>query len=217
MSEEATAEATQGNTETAAANEPWLPEDLRENEALADFKEPGELAKAYVDKLTALSELEGQEKPPEKPDDYKLELEDKDALKNMQALAHKSGLTQSQAANFAKELQEINTQLEADQEKALTEAREAAETSLKKDWGDGFDGNLEAAKKVVRTLGDENFAKWLDETALGDVVPFVRFAHKVSTLLSEDSLVEGGHKAEPKNRNEEGDPVLHYPTMEKGK
>lgn len=191
----------------------FLPEELKGNELLSGYKTPAELANAFIEKHTAHTELTGKYAAPESPDAYKLEIENAEESKAFREMAHRLGMPQDMAQGLAEEMNRVNTEMNEAQEKILSEAREAAVASLKKDWGDSFDANVEGAKKIVRTLGDENLSKWLDETQLGDVVPFVRFCQKVSTLISEDSLEEGGHKTEP-TRTEDGRLMLGYPSME---
>lgn len=214
MDEETTVDPAQDNTEAPVDEKTsFLPDDLQGNEALTGFKDPGELATAYLEKTTAYDELEKGHKPPDTPDAYELEIENEDDLKVFRQVSHESGLTQKQAVALAGKLAEINKANEAEHEKALKDARTEAEASLKKDWGDAFDANVEGAKKIVRTIGDENLSKWLDDTHMGDIIPLIRFCYKVSTLISEDSLEEGGHKTEPQ-RTEDGRPMLNYGSME---
>ena len=214
MGDEVTPDAAQDNTDSVTEESTsFLPEDLQGNELLSEYKTPAELANAFIEKHTAHTELAGKYAAPESPDAYKLEIENAEESKAFREMAHRLGMPQAMAQSLAEEMNKVNTEMNETQEKVLGEARDAAVESLKKDWGDDFDGKVEGAKKIVRTLGDENLAKWLDETHLGDVVPFVRFCQKVSTLISEDSLEEGGHKVEPE-RSEDGRLMLKYATME---
>jgi len=214
MGDEVTTDPVQDNTDPEPEESTsFLPEDLQGNELLSGYKTPAELANAFIEKHTAHTELTGKYAAPESPDAYKLEIENAEESKAFREMAHRLGMPQDMAKGLAEEMNRVNTEMNEAQEKVLGEAREAAVESLKKDWGDDFDGKVEGAKKIVRTLGDENLAKWLDETNLGDVVPFIRFCQKVSTLISEDSLEEGGHKTEPA-RTEDGRPMLRYSSME---
>jgi hypothetical protein len=214
MGDEVTTETVQDNTDAVTEESTsFLPEDLQGNELLSGYKTPAELANAFIEKHTAHTELTGKYAAPESPDAYKLEIENAEESKAFREMAHRLGMPQDMAQGLAEEMNRVNTEMNESQEKVLGEAREAAVASLKKDWGDAFDANVEGAKKIVRTLGDENLSKWLDETQLGDVVPFVRFCQKVSTLISEDSLEEGGHKTEPE-RTEDGRLMLKYASME---
>jgi hypothetical protein len=217
MGDEVTTETTQDNTETVTEESTsFLPEDLQGNKLLSEYKTPAELANAFIEKHTAHTELTGKYAVPESPDAYKLEIENAEESKAFRDMAHRLGMPQQMAQSLAEEMSKVSTEMNEAQEKVLGEARDAAVESLKKDWGDSFDAKVEGAKKIVRTLGDENLSKWLDETNLGDVVPFVRFCQKVSALISEDSLEEGGHKAEPA-RTEDGRLMLGYPSMEESK
>lgn len=217
MGDEVTTEAVQDNTEAdTVESTSFLPEDLQGNKILSDFKDPGALANAYLEKHAAHSELAGKYTVPDGPDAYKLEIEDANEGKAFREMAHDLGMTQKQAQGLADRMKKVNTELSEAHDKTLSEAREAAVESLKGDWGDDYESKVEDAKKIVRTLGDETLSKWLDGTNLGDVVPFVRFCQKVSGLISEDSLEEGGHKPEVE-RSEDGTLVLAYPTMEADK
>ena len=214
--EEVTAPTDKDNTIVDEPKEgSWLPESLADHKVLKEYSSPEDLAKAHLDLHATKRELEKKTSVPESPEAYQLDLkgEDEKEAQAFRSLAHELGMTQKQAQGLLDRMAAINTEMSEAQEKQLTDAREAAVNSLKTDWQDDYDAKLEKAKALVRNHGDEALVNWLDETNLGDVVPFIRFCQKISTLISEDSLEEGGHQADI-DRTEDGRLMIKYPTME---
>lgn len=58
--------------------------------------------------------------------------------------------------------------------------------------GDGFDKNVEMAKRVVQKFGTESFKKTLNESGLGNHPELVRVFSRIGKLMSEDQLVLPG-------------------------
>lgn len=63
-------------------------------------------------------------------------------------------------------------------------------TELAKEWGQGFDKNMNAAKAVIQEFGDENFVKYLNESGLGDDPKLAKFLAQIGKNLKEDSFDE---------------------------
>lgn len=61
---------------------------------------------------------------------------------------------------------------------------------LSKEWGQGFEKNMNAAKTVIKEFGDEDFVKYLNSTGLGDDPKLARFLANIGQNLREDSFKE---------------------------
>lgn len=72
------------------------------------------------------------------------------------------------------------------QEKQMTEQWDA----LSKEWGAGFEKNMNAAKAVIKEFGDESFVNYLNESGLGDDPKLARFLANIGSNLKEDSFNE---------------------------
>lgn len=59
---------------------------------------------------------------------------------------------------------------------------------LNKEWGQGFDKNMSAAKTVIKEFGDESFVNYLNESGLGDDPKLARFLANIGKNLREDSF-----------------------------
>ena len=61
---------------------------------------------------------------------------------------------------------------------------------LAKEWGQGFDRNMVAAKSVIQEFGDPEFVNYLNESGLGDDPKLAKFLSKIGSNLKEDSFQE---------------------------
>jgi hypothetical protein len=61
---------------------------------------------------------------------------------------------------------------------------------LNKEWGNGFEKNMSAAKTVIKEFGDESFVNYLNESGLGDDPKLARFLANIGKNLREDSFKE---------------------------
>lgn len=172
----------EGNTFLAA-----LPEDLRKEPSLATFKDPGALAKSYVEaqKLIGAKRLAipgekatdaewesvwnqlGRPETHDKYEDVVLKDEkgnvlikpDEAQAAELKKFFHKMGLTGKQA----RMMQEYSLNyLHKNQSSASAEAQAAAEAqlkSLKEEWGDKFPVNVDVARSVIKKFGGEQAAE----------------------------------------------------------
>lgn len=197
-----------------------LPEDLRAEPSLATFKDVGGLAKSYIEaqKLigTKRIALPGEKATdaewdafynsigrPESVDKYEVvQLKDKDGkvlmdpdknqLGELNKLFHKIGLTGRQA----KAIQEYSLKYLYDgQQKSESEKQNQATSAIQKlreEFGDKFDLNIESARALMKKFGDEETAKFMDESGLGNNVPLVKLMTKIAASVMEDTSRRGG-------------------------
>jgi hypothetical protein len=73
----------------------------------------------------------------------------------------------------------------------LVATKTAGETTLKEEWKDKYDTNLEIAQRACKELGGEDFMAALDQTGLGNHPVFVKTFHNIGLKMLDDSLVSG--------------------------
>lgn len=193
-----------------------LPEDLRGNGALAQFKDVGSLAKSYVHAQSLIGKkgviVPGEKATDEEwagffkaigqpdPDKFEIKLPqdgkiNESFIKGFKESAHKAGLLPKQAqglldwyiSNEQTYAQEAQKTLQAIQEQGLGE--------LKQEWGQGYSKQIALAQAAVRELGGPEFVAYLNETGFGNDPKLIRLMAKAGALLGEDKIRgEGGGK-----------------------
>ena len=158
-----------------------LPEDIRAEPSLKDFKDVAGLAKSYVetkrmvgtDKIAKPQENWTDKEwnsfwdtvgRPADPTKYELKLPqapegvevDQESVKAAVEMFHEAGLTKSQAQKLAEKW--MTRQFGIAQTRAQTEANsiKAVEDELKKDWGEQFPTRAAAAKKAMLHFAEKS-------------------------------------------------------------
>lgn len=113
-----------------------------------------------------------------------------DVMSDFKKLAYESNLLPGQAQKvmdwFNERASGGMNEAQAKQEAAMTEGW----SSLQKEWGQGFDAQMSAAKNVIKEFGDEDFVNYLNESGLGDDPKLARFLAQIGKNLTEDSFNE---------------------------
>jgi len=189
----------------------WVPQDLREHKSVTKFKDPGELAKSYVNlekMLGTRTEVPADDAPkeawdawykkigvPDTADGYDppavpegIVLDDR-ILKSTRDKFRELGLPKAQAKKLmdwyiVQEIERTNTIL---QERA--EQKEQGMEALNKRWGAASTRQIALCHRVVAELGGEAVKKVLDETGAGNEPAIVEFLAKVGGMMEEDKLI----------------------------
>jgi hypothetical protein len=192
-----------------------LPEAIRENADLSRYKSVEELGNAYInlrkhqsgEKLVLPGKNATEEDwkkvytklgLPEKVEEYKLTAAadaDPEFVKGITAKFHETGVLPKQAESIVAWLQEQGNAISAKGQEALKAQVNENVTALQKEWGQAFDRNLAASRKVVATFSKEipELAALVADPALGTNPAFIKFLNKVSTTLwKEDAFKDGG-------------------------
>jgi hypothetical protein len=195
-----------------------LPEDLRADPALRDIKDVTGLAKSMIhaqklvgmdrDKIVTVPGEDADEGTreefyrkigrPETAKDYALPVENVQLPEGVQRneemeawykdTAHKFGLSAKQAAGLYQEYMTFAGQsLEAGNVQ-LEQMRDKVEGELKKEWGAAYETRMKQAVAPLKQFADEDFVEFLNTTGLGSHPSMIKFMHKVSTQLGEDSV-----------------------------
>lgn len=222
-----------------------FPENLRPQ--LAEYQSPGDLGQALVDlkgrtensiqllgedateadRATFYSKL-GRPDAPEKYRFDEIELPDgvpydSDLESTFRKTAFEKGLSQDAANALFKAYNEQRIAQYEAYNKAVADYRSKAEGELKKEWGGDFDANMELAKRGFNKAGElagvkAEFAKFMEDSKLGNNPLFIKVFHAFGKAISDDS-VSGitSESREPQERptDSAGRPMLRFPSMEK--
>ena len=174
-----------------------LPEEIRKDPTIANFKNVNDVAKALVETKKMVGAIK---KAPEKPDGYKFT-----ALEGLHSGIKNVPETQKVLASIFHEAGLHNEAADLVQQKVLTllsnglqkqdEARKAkateVETALRAEWKENYDKNLTTVQNVLKRAGAEELASSISGNPIA-----LRTITKITSLLSEDSIgkLEDGNK-----------------------
>jgi hypothetical protein len=205
-----------GQSSGSGSAQSWrdtLPEEIRAHSSLSSFQDVGSLAKSFIHAQSLIGKkgvvVPGEKSTDEEwnnfyksigvPEADKYEVStpkdvqvNEAAVKAFKENAHKAGLLPKQA----NQLLGWFTKFEQDQMASHAETRQQELKSqiegLKKEWGEGYEKEVETAKFAVREVGGDEFTKHLNKTGFGNDPQLIKFMSKVAKLLGEDKLREGG-------------------------
>lgn len=135
---------------------------------------------------------------PEKPEDYHLPLPEglpegltpgEDTW--FRELAHKHGLSKQQAENvFQDYYRNVGEQYKAQQAERERQSKQAV-ADLQREYGAEYNAKLTLGQRAIQEIGGADFAKYLEESGLGNDPRMIRAAIRMGELIGEDSLVAG--------------------------
>lgn len=189
-----------------------LPEEIRNDETLARFKGPGDLAKSYLEarkKLGNSVSIPASDASPEdiqefwsrlgRPEDaggYKLpEMELPEQLKMDDATGnwfketgHKLGLNQEQMSGLWREYgSKLRGDLEGTQAENVNVIAEVKET-LKKDWGSKYEEYTDAASSTYNQLFSEEARSLFAESGLENDPDMIKAFYEISKKITGDNI-----------------------------
>lgn len=213
-----------------------LPDDLKENEDLARFDNPGDLGREYLglkgkaENSTQIPSEDADEEEwaefyrkigrPESAEGYGLIRPDNlpeyiPYDDGMEQSFRQAALTLNLSDAQAKGLFEWYHENVRDAHSAVQEEREQqyaeAEKSLKQELGQKYGESLELARRAVRTFGGEEMAALLEESGLGNHPAVFRTFFNIAKAVADDTLVSGSPETEAKT----GMLETIYPKMKK--
>jgi hypothetical protein len=130
---------------------------------------------------------------PEAPDGYELtppEGQSDEFLKAASGWFHELGVPKSMAAGLATKWNEHVASEQARMEGVWNQRFDTELTALKGEWGDQFDGNVDFAKRVMRTAGWKTEELQAMEKALGPAA-FLKGFSGLGKMLGEHRFVGG--------------------------
>ena len=191
-----------------------LPEDVRDHESLKEIQDSGQLAQKYLEMSAKVPVVPGDAEGYmyQFPEGFSANEAD---VSGFRQTAFEMGLTQDQFAK-AMAFQVSREQRMAEEVKAdIAKNRQQSVESLKKEWGDKFEPNLEVAKRVYKRFADEGSKQFIEQSRFGDNPAIIKLFHRIGTVLSEDILEPGASRSTSQERRDEaGRPMLSFPSME---
>ena len=195
-------------SEGSSDNLDWkstLPDDLKNDPTLSNFKDVESLAKTVVHQQKQMgsriplpkteeefSELYGKLGRPDEAGGYEINVPtelstyfDDGALNEFKNVAHKIGLNQNQV-NALIEYQSGAIQHELTNEPAALQAQaEETTATLKQEWGLDYDKNLRAAKRALQVYGDDEIMELMN-TSAGNHPAVVKLFARLGKEVTED-------------------------------
>ena len=189
-----------------------LPDELKNDATLQNFKDVESLAKTVVHQQKVLgsripipktdeekSELYSKLGRPETSDLYEVNVPDshksyfqEDDLKQFKSVAHQIGLNNEQVnAIMDYQMKAIDNQLSTEPSKVAVQ-REETENSLKKEWGYEYDKNVRAAQRALDVYGDDEIRQLMN-TEAGNNPAVVKMFARLGAEVTEDMAKNTQH------------------------
>ncbi len=212
--------------DTATADTPsWrdeLPDDLRDDATVANYKTPGDLAKAYVNLNKTLEnriQVPGEGATPEEmgafyarlgrpdsPDGYEMPGElpdnvtvDDSIAKDWFKAAHEMGLNRQQAARSVRFQVDAAAAAQRQQAQVAEKAAQASLAELKDEWGAAFDEKTQMARAAMRRLEDggaKGLSTVIPPEKLHEYPALARAFAAIGKYMTSDEILGRGSVAE---------------------
>ena len=214
-----------------------LPEELRDNASLQKYSTVESLAKGYVNASSMLgrdklvmpnsddewADMYSKLGRPEDATGYKFDevtmpdgfALDENQLNDFQEKAHSVGLSEKQANElYGWYVGNQSTQFEG-MVNSAEEQLIAAQTDLRKAWGNAYDQKFSAAERAVREFGGEELEQALAETGAGNNPMLIKAVAQIGEKLMGDTSLEGGqqHAKTPDMIKEEISKIQNNPAF----
>ena len=136
---------------------------------------------------------------PKSPDEYPLQVPDnydKNMVDEFKTIAHKAGLLPNQVSAVMSFYQKIAGDAETAMGQQNAAQMEQAQAELKTEWGNGYEANLDRAKRYVMTFADDNDKEQLSGR-LGNDPALLRVLANASKVMREDALLGANPDSDP--------------------
>ena len=194
-----------------AINMESLPDDIRHEPVLKNFKSWDALAKSYVhanrklgvpsDQLMQIPQGENADwngvykaiGRPDTPDQYELngtgEMAD-----NFRNQAHQMGLSQKQASQLMDWYSEVQSGVDTNDDADFASEQVQWVADLQKEWGDSYIKNTKLAERAFRQFGSEDALEVMNATGLGSHPALVKMFSQIGQFLAEDGQLTGNQQ-----------------------
>lgn len=192
-----------------------LPDDIKKDPSLQNFKDPASLAKSWVnaqkmigadkviipgEKATAeeIASFHAKLGRPGKSEEYKFELPENYKLhpvleKGLRETAFAAGLSSKQAAQlvswYAKTEPELMQANETAQKQQIVDSINEYKKTLGGD--DKYKAQVDKARTAVAALADDKLKKFLVDTQLGSKPEMIEHFAKLADMMGEDKIADG--------------------------
>jgi hypothetical protein len=186
-----------------------LPENLRGEGSLKNFKDAGALAQSYVElrrtfssrsmadmdapaddkgRAAVLTKLGAA--PPAKPDDYKLP--NNPSAKQFGEWAHKTGLTVKQAETLYGEMDGATTRATEERKTRMVQRAGEYKAALTQEWGADYDSNAALATRgMEHYVPDKDLRDMLIGTGIGQHPIIAKLFQQLGRSLKEGTMLPG--------------------------
>ena len=194
-----------------AINMESLPDDIRHEPVLKNFKSWDALAKSYVhanrklgvpsDQLMQIPQGENADwngvykamGRPDTPEQYELngtgEMAD-----NFRNQAHQLGLSQKQASELMNWYSEVQSGVDSSDDEDFAKEQVQWVADLQKEWGDSYIKNTKLAERAFRQFGSEDALEVMNATGLGSHPALVKMFSQIGQFLAEDGQLTGNQQ-----------------------
>ena len=194
-----------------AINMESLPDDIRHEPVLKNFKSWDALAKSYVhanrklgvpsDQLMQIPQGENADwngvykamGRPDTPDQYELngtgEMAD-----NFRNQAHQLGLSQKQASELMNWYSEVQSGVDSSDDEDFASEQVQWVADLQNEWGDSYIKNTKLAERAFRQFGSEDALEVMNATGLGSHPALVKMFSQIGQFLAEDGQLTGNQQ-----------------------
>ena len=194
-----------------AINMESLPDDIRHEPVLKNFKSWDALAKSYVhanrklgvpsDQLMQIPQGENADwngvykamGRPDTPDQYEFngtgEMAD-----NFRNQAHQLGLSQKQASELMNWYSEVQSGVDSNDDADFASEQVQWVADLQKEWGDSYIKNTKLAERAFRQFGSEDALEVMNATGLGSHPSLVKMFSQIGQFLAEDGQLTGNQQ-----------------------
>ena len=194
-----------------AINMESLPDDIRHEPVLKNFKSWDALAKSYVhanrklgvpsDQLMQIPQGENADwngvykamGRPDTPDQYELNGTG-DMAQNFRNQAHQLGLSQKQASELMNWYSEVQSGVDSSDDEDFASEQVQWVADLQKEWGDSYIKNTKLAERAFRQFGSEDALEVMNATGLGSHPALVKMFSQIGQFLAEDGQLTGNQQ-----------------------
>ena len=194
-----------------AINMESLPDDIRHEPVLKNFKSWDALAKSYVhanrklgvpsDQLMQIPQGENADwngvykamGRPDTPDQYELNGTG-DMAQNFRNQAHQLGLSQKQASELMNWYSEVQSGVDSSDDEDFAKEQVQWVADLQKEWGDSYIKNTKLAERAFRQFGSEDALEVMNATGLGSHPALVKMFSQIGQFLAEDGQLTGNQQ-----------------------
>ena len=194
-----------------AINMESLPDDIRHEPVLKNFKSWDALAKSYVhanrklgvpsDQLMQIPQGENADwngvykamGRPDTPDQYELNGTG-DMANNFRNQAHQLGLSQKQASELMNWYSEVQSGVDSNDDADFASEQVQWVADLQKEWGDSYIKNTKLAERAFRQFGSEDALEVMNATGLGAHPSLVKMFSQIGQFLAEDGQLTGNQQ-----------------------
>ena len=194
-----------------AINMERLPDDIRHEPVLKNFKSWDALAKSYVhanrklgvpsDQLMQIPQGENADwngvykamGRPDTPDQYELNGTG-DMAQNFRNQAHQLGLSQKQASELMNWYSEVQSGVDSSDDEDFASEQVQWVADLQKEWGDSYIKNTKLAERAFRQFGSEDALEVMNATGLGSHPALVKMFSQIGQFLAEDGQLTGNQQ-----------------------